>query len=81
MSEGFWIQLAAYTLGGAASILVLRNKTTQEKGIGNQTRLALVVCLVGPIVLTLSLQKLLEPQAIAALIGALIGTVVPGKPD
>ncbi len=81
MSEKFWFECLAFVIGGAVAIFVLRNKITQEKGIGARTIQALVVCLIGPIILALGLEKVLEGQTIAALVGALVGYGIPKAAD
>jgi hypothetical protein len=77
MSEHFWLECAALVVGGAASIFVLRNRKTQEVGIGPRTMQGLVVCLLGPVILALAVEKILSAETVAALIGALVGYGIP----
>ena len=68
-----WIELAAIIIGAMISGLVLRNKVTVEKGIGPQTRQALALSMLSPIVLVLGVEKVLNAEAIAAIVGGLVG--------
>lgn len=68
-----WTEIAAWAIGAVSSLLVIRNKVTQDKGIGPKTIQALTICLGIPFLLTLAMQKLLSGETIAALVGGLLG--------
>jgi hypothetical protein len=69
IEAGAWIIGAAF---GAGALFLARSK-----GIGSRTVQALVVALVVPLVFTLAVQKLLDGETVAALIGGLIGYGLP----
>lgn len=55
------------------TLLVLTSKKTKELGIGSNTNRALTISLGVPLILTLSLQRVLEGQTVAAIVGLLLG--------
>ena len=67
------LQAGAWVIGAICGFLVIRNKVTQDKGIGPKTIQALTISLGVPLLLTMALQKLLTGETIAALVGALLG--------
>jgi hypothetical protein len=67
------LQAGAWVIGAICAFLVIRNKVTQDKGIGPKTIQALTISLGVPLLLTMALQKLLTGETIAALVGALLG--------
>ncbi len=69
----YWIEAGVWTIGAVCAVLVIRNKVTQEKGIGPKTIQGLTISLGVPLLLTLALHKLLTGETIAALVGALLG--------
>ena len=69
----YWIEVGAWVIGAVCALLVLRNKKAQEIGIGPKTIQALTISLGIPLLLTLALQKILNAETIAALVGALLG--------
>jgi hypothetical protein len=71
----YWIEAAAWAIGALCAFGALYLART--KGIGPRTVQALVVCLVIPLVLTLAVQKLLNGETVAALIGGLVGYGLP----
>jgi hypothetical protein len=77
MSEHFWLEALSVFFGSSLAIAVLRNRKTQEAGIGPRTIQALVVCLIAPVLLILGIEKVLTSETIAAMVGALIGYGIP----
>ncbi|PYS40623.1 MAG: hypothetical protein DMF71_12905 [Acidobacteria bacterium] len=72
-----WIEIAALILAVLCAMGVLLNKQAREKGIGPRTLQGLIVSIVGPVILILGLEKVLTAETIAALVGAMIGYVMP----
>lgn len=68
----YWTEIAAWAIGSVCSLLVIRNKVTQAKGIGPKTIQALTISLGIPLLLTLALQKILSGETVSALIGGLL---------
>lgn len=68
-----WIEIVAWVIGALTAVLVLLNPKAQGAGIGDHTTRALTICLGVPLLLTLAMQKLLEPQTVAAIVAALLG--------
>lgn len=69
----FWIEIisAATMAIGVVSVVVHRIKL--EKGMGVRSIQFLALVILGPIVLILALEGILEKSAVGALIGALVG--------
>lgn len=72
MTEYGWIESTAIVLGGFSAVMVLW--IGRGRVLGSQTRLTLAVCLIAPIILILGMEKILNSEAIAAIVGALVGT-------
>lgn len=70
MSQYFWIEVAVCALGAVAAIGVMKTKTA---GWGPQSLSALSLVLGIPVLAILGLEKILDSQAIAALLGATVG--------
>lgn len=84
MSENaeFWVRVAIEAvacllmLGGIAGILLERSRS--ERGIGVRVIQLATVLLVLPVILILALERILETQTTAALLGAVVGYVLSG---
>ena len=59
----------------------MRNKKTQDAGIGLNTTRALTISLGIPLILTLALQKFLNGETVAALAGGLLGLGIQRDKD
>jgi hypothetical protein len=77
MDANHWIEIAAIIVGAAISVCILCNKVTREKGIGPQTRQALALSMLSPIVLVLGIERILSSETIAAIVGGLVGYGIP----
>ncbi len=77
MESRLAIELVSLVVGGSVAVFVLRNPKTQQAGIGPNTRQALALSLLAPIVLILGIEKTLSNEAIAAIIGGLVGFGLP----
>ena len=71
------IEITALVIGGFSAAIVLF--TRRARGIGPQIRLTLVVCLIVPMIVILGLEKILNGETIAAIVGALIGAGIPAS--
>ena len=78
-----WIEIIAAATIPIAILSVIVSRTLQKKGLGLRTIQFLAIGTIPPLVLILALEKFLEPGAVGALIGALVGYLFSsfGKPD
>ena len=67
---------AAIMVAGLVGIFIERLKT--KRGIGVRVIQFLAVTLIIPVIMILSLEGVLEPQATATLIGTIVGYVLSG---
>ena len=68
--ERLWLDLTLAALGGVGLVGVLK---TKEPGFGPKTNQALIAVLVIPATVILGVEKILDSQAIAAIIGGMVG--------
>jgi len=68
-----WLQAGVWGVAAICAVLAIRNKVTQERGIGPRTIQAITISLGVPLLLTLALEKILTGETTAALVGALLG--------
>jgi hypothetical protein len=77
LTEPAYIEIAAILVGGGCAAMVLR--TGSVRGIGPQIRLTLAVCLIVPMIVILGLEKILNGETIAGIVGALVGAGIPAS--
>jgi hypothetical protein len=70
MSEKFWVEIAACALGAVVAIGVMMTKTS---GWGPRSIQAIIVALGVPALVVLGLEQILNSQAVAAILGAMVG--------
>jgi hypothetical protein len=84
VTEKFWIEILALAitliLGGVCVVGILGQEKVAERGLGAGMIQLLGVVILGPIVLILGIEKVLNSEAIAAIVGALVGFAIP-KPS
>ena len=73
-----WISQALTVFMFLGLIAVYGERTYRKKGIGARTIQMTGIVMLVPLVGILSLQKVLEPQTTATLIGAFIGYLLSG---
>jgi hypothetical protein len=75
--EKFWIEMGALALalilGGLSVVGILGQKEVGEKGLAAGMLNLLAVSIIGPLILILGLEKILNSEAIAAIVGGLVG--------
>lgn len=70
MSEKFWVEIAVCTMACVLAIGVMKTKTS---GWGPRSIQAIIIALGVPAVIILGLEQILNSQAIAAILGAMVG--------
>lgn len=68
-----WIEIIAAMTIPIAVLSVIVSRTLQKKGLGIRSIQFLAIGTIPPLVLILALENFLEPGAVGALIGALVG--------
>ena len=73
-----WIEVVALTImvGGVIGIFIERART--KRGIGVRIIQFATVLLVLPAILILAVERILESQTVATLIGAIVGYILSG---
>jgi hypothetical protein len=76
----FWIEIiAALTIPLAiGAVFYQRYQTGGGGAMGLRTLQVLAIAVLAPLILILGLEKVLEPSAVGALIGALLGYLLSG---
>ena len=78
MEGKFWLEVAAALImvGGTAGVFIERYRT--KRGIGVRIIQFLAVIIVVPVVLILALENILSSEAVATLLGAVVGYILSG---
>jgi hypothetical protein len=69
--------LAVLTMGGAA-VLVLYERVHSGRGLGARSIQFMSVAMLIPAILIMALERILEPNTVGTLIGALTGYLLSG---
>jgi hypothetical protein len=75
----FWIEIiAALTIPLAIGAVFYQRHQAGGGAMGLRTLQVLAIAVLAPLILILGLEKVLEPSAVGALIGALLGYLLSG---
>jgi hypothetical protein len=74
----FWIEIIAALTIPIAIAAVMYQRHRDSGAIGVRTIQMLAIAVLAPLILILGLEKVLEPSAVGALIGALLGYLLSG---
>lgn len=75
----FWIEIiAALTIPIAIGAVMYQRIQGSGGALGLRTLQVLAISVLAPLVLILGLEKVLEPSAVGALVGALLGYLLSG---
>jgi len=74
----FWIEIIAALTIPIAIAAVMYQRFQGAGAISMRTIQVLAIAVLAPLILILGLEKVLEPSAVGALIGALLGYLLSG---
>ena len=78
LATRFWIEIIAALTIALAVAAVMYQRFQQGGAVNNRTIQLLAVAVLAPLILILGLERVLEPSAVGALIGALLGYLLSG---
>jgi len=70
MSEKFWVEIAVCVMASVVALAVMKTKTP---GWGPRSIQAIIIALGIPAVIVLGMEQILNSQAVAAILGAMVG--------
>lgn len=74
----FWIEIIAALTIPIAIAAIMYQRIQQGGAISVRTIQVLAIAVLAPLILILGLERVLEPSAVGALIGALLGYLLSG---
>ncbi len=78
LATRFWIEIIAALTITLAIAAVMYQRLQQGGSISLRTIQLLAIAVLAPLILILGLERVLEPSAVGALIGALLGYLLSG---
>jgi|GEM_PF-2375578 len=74
----FWIEIIAALTIPLAIAAIMYQRSQQGGAISIRTIQIMAIAVMAPLILILGLERVLEPSAVGALIGALLGYLLSG---
>lgn len=78
LATRFWIEIIAALTIALAIAAVMYQRFQQGGAVNLRTIQLLAIAVLAPLILILGLERVLEPSAVGALIGALLGYLLSG---